>query len=54
MQGYSKGARTPSEARSDALPNMENASRAELQLTLEQLARANGGSPFSIVSRRGS
>jgi len=41
MQGYSKGARTPSEARSDALPNMENASRAELQLTLEQLARAN-------------
>jgi PAS domain S-box-containing protein len=41
MQGYSKGTRTPPEARSDALPNLENASRAELQLTLEQLARAN-------------
>jgi len=41
MQGYSKGTGTPPEARDDALPNLETASRAELQLTLEQLARAN-------------
>lgn len=41
MQGYSKGTRTPTEARGEALPNLENASRTELQFTLEQLARAN-------------
>jgi PAS domain S-box-containing protein len=41
MQGLSEDARTPPEARGEALPNLENASRAELQLTLEQLARAN-------------
>ena len=41
MQGYSKGTRTPQEARGEELPNLENASRAELQLALEQLARAN-------------
>lgn len=41
MQGFGKSTRSPPEARSEALPNLENASRAELQLTLEQLARAN-------------
>lgn len=39
--GYSQDTRAPTEARGDTLPNLENASRAELQLTLEELARAN-------------
>lgn len=37
MQGYSKGTQPLPEA----LPNLENASKAELHFTLEQLARAN-------------
>jgi hypothetical protein len=41
MQGFSKSTRSPPEVRSATLPNLESASRAEHQLTLEQLARAN-------------